>query len=99
MIRRLTKVNTLTLCRTQVKAPFILKTISDFLAIECGAISSFLGVTRNNFKGKKGLQLEYESYEKMALLTMEEIAEQAFTNRTRIRKGAIVHRLGVGWLC
>lgn len=86
------------MCRIQVKASFILKTISDFLVLECGAISSFLGVTRNNFKGKKVLQLKYESYEKMALLKMEEIAEQAFTKWTGIRKVAIVHRLGVGWL-
>jgi len=62
---------------------------------ECGAISSFLGITRNNFKGKNVLQLEYESYEKMALKKMEEIAEQAISKWPGVRKVAITHRLGI----
>lgn len=31
-----------------------------------GAIATFTGVTRNNFKGKEVLKLEYEAYEPMA---------------------------------
>ncbi len=32
-----------------------------------GAISTFSGVTRNNFQGKEVIRLEYEAYEPMAL--------------------------------
>lgn len=32
-----------------------------------GAISTFSGVTRNNFEGKNVLRLEYEAYEQMAV--------------------------------
>lgn len=32
-----------------------------------GAIATFLGVTRNNFKGKAVVKLEYEAYTPMAL--------------------------------
>lgn len=38
-----------------------------------GAISSFLGITRNNFEGKSVLSLEYEAYNDMALLEMENL--------------------------
>lgn len=33
---------------------------------KCGAISLFVGTTRDNFDGKKVTQLEYEAYEPMA---------------------------------
>jgi len=32
----------------------------------CGAISTFAGVTKNHFNGKKVLKLEYEAYAPMA---------------------------------
>nr|XP_054754338.1 molybdopterin synthase catalytic subunit-like [Lytechinus pictus] len=32
----------------------------------CGAVSMFLGTTRNNFEGKNVVRLEYEAYESMA---------------------------------
>ena len=36
-----------------------------------GAISTFIGTTRNNFAGKDVLHLEYEAYEPMALKVMQ----------------------------
>ena len=36
-----------------------------------GAISSFIGVTRDNFQGKRVIRLEYEAYIPMALKKME----------------------------
>lgn len=38
---------------------------------EAGAISSFVGTTRNNFQGKAVLRLEYEAYVPMALDKMK----------------------------
>uniref|UniRef100_A0A7S4NT59 Molybdopterin synthase catalytic subunit n=1 Tax=Paramoeba aestuarina TaxID=180227 RepID=A0A7S4NT59_9EUKA len=60
----------------------------------CGAISSFLGVTRNNFNGKVVLLLEYECYETMALKKMKEIGHQALEKWEGIHKISIIHRLG-----
>lgn len=36
-----------------------------------GAISTFSGVTRNNFQGKSVIKLEYEAYTPMALKKLE----------------------------
>ena len=41
----------------------ILKLVGDDSA---GAVSSFIGTTRDNFGGKKVVRLEYEAYEPMA---------------------------------
>ncbi|XP_052791715.1 molybdopterin synthase catalytic subunit-like [Mya arenaria] len=60
----------------------------------CGAISSFLGTTRDNFKGKKVTQLEYEAYEPMARKEMLKICAQV-RERWRVENIAIVHRIGV----
>ncbi|WAR00167.1 MOC2B-like protein [Mya arenaria] len=61
----------------------------------CGAISSFLGTTRDNFKGKKVTQLEYEAYEPMARKEMLKICAQV-RERWRVENIAIVHRIGSG---
>eukprot|EP00069_Balaena_mysticetus_P008837 bmy_19894T0 len=50
----------------------------------CGAISLFVGTTRNNFEGKKVISLEYEAYLSMA----ENEAEMA-------KHIAVFHRLGL----
>ena len=44
----------------------------------CGAISTFLGTTRDNFDGKVVETLEYESYTSMALNKMEEICNEVY---------------------
>lgn len=36
-----------------------------------GAISTFIGVTRNNFQGKEVLHLDYEAYVPMALKKLQ----------------------------
>jgi molybdopterin synthase catalytic subunit len=38
-----------------------------------GAVSVFVGTTRNHFDGKKVLRLFYEAYEPMAVRKMEEL--------------------------
>ena len=42
-----------------------------------GAISTFSGVTRNNFQGKAVLRLEYEAYHAMAVRKLEVRLEDA----------------------
>jgi len=42
----------------------------------CGAISTFIGVTRNHFNNKKVLKLEYEAYKPMAEKELQKICDQ-----------------------
>ena len=64
-------------------------------APEAGAVSSFLGVTRNNFNGKKVVRLEYEGYVPMAEKVLLGISEQVFKKWEGICRVAMVHRLGI----
>ena len=46
--------------------------LSSFVADNAaGAISTFVGTTRDTFQGKRTLRLEYEAYEPMAVRAME----------------------------
>jgi len=59
-----------------------------------GAISLFVGTTRDNFEGKVVLKLEYEAYEDMA---MKELAKLCADTRSKfpVTHIAMHHRLGV----
>ncbi len=61
---------------------------------KAGAITTFLGVTRDNFEDKEVVELSYECYNDMALSEMKKICEQALTQKG-ILKVVLVHRLGV----
>ncbi len=53
-----------------------IKYLSDYVSsAAAGAISSFAGVTRNNFEGKEVVSLFYEAYEDMALNEMIKLCE------------------------
>lgn len=59
----------------------------------CGAISTFLGITRDNFRGKSVTRLEYEAYTEMALKQMQRV----ITNLREcwdVYKVVIIHRVG-----
>ena len=58
-----------------------------------GAIVTFDGFVRNESHGRTTSYLEYEAYEKMALVKLKEIAAQAH-EKFAIHRMAIVHRLG-----
>uniref|UniRef100_A0A061RE70 Molybdopterin synthase catalytic subunit n=1 Tax=Tetraselmis sp. GSL018 TaxID=582737 RepID=A0A061RE70_9CHLO len=58
-----------------------------------GAISTFVGVTRDDFQGKKVKKLEYEAYEPMAQKCLELICKAA-SERWGLVKMAIAHRTG-----
>ena len=62
---------------------------------EAGAVSIFLGVTRNNFDGRQVVRLEYEAYEPMAKNVMRQILRQARSRWPDICNAVVVHRLGV----
>jgi molybdopterin synthase catalytic subunit len=58
-----------------------------------GAISTFLGVVRDNSLGRKVRYLLYEAYPPMALKEMERIEEE-MRQRWKLEKVAITHRIG-----
>ena len=58
-----------------------------------GAISLFLGTTRDHFEDKKVLKLFYEAHPTMAKKKLEEIAIAAY-EKYKLIKIAIVHRVG-----
>jgi len=58
-----------------------------------GALCLFVGVVRNENRGRKVLYLEYEAYEEMALALMTEIGAEA-RRRWPLTELRMVHRLG-----
>ncbi len=58
-----------------------------------GGIAIFVGTVRNQTKGKKVVQLDFESFVPMALKEMRKIAEQA-TSRWDALHISIHHRIG-----
>mmetsp|Transcript_72834 Transcript_72834/g.201955 ORF Transcript_72834/g.201955 Transcript_72834/m.201955 type:complete len:208 (+) Transcript_72834:77-700(+) len=61
----------------------------------CGAVSTFSGITRDTFNGKRVLRLEYEAYNKMALKEMVAIASRIRERWVDVKGVVIQHRLGV----
>ncbi len=73
---------------------------------EAGAISTFIGTTRNHFNGKTVLRLEYEAYEPMAIKQLKLLCNelrvkwsspqsQSQPPQQQLIKIVILHRLGV----
>ncbi|MCH7605862.1 MAG: molybdenum cofactor biosynthesis protein MoaE [Chloroflexi bacterium] len=58
-----------------------------------GAVVTFLGTTRDNFEGKRVLNLEYEAFDEMALKKLEEIRQELMAE-FGIEDIAISHRIG-----
>ncbi|XP_049786705.1 molybdopterin synthase catalytic subunit-like isoform X1 [Schistocerca cancellata] len=59
----------------------------------CGAISVFIGTTRETFENKKVLQLQYEAYIPMAEKVLKQICED-IRQKWKVENIAIYHRLG-----
>ncbi|CAI5525354.1 unnamed protein product [Closterium sp. Naga37s-1] len=59
-----------------------------------GAISTFLGTTRDSFEDKIVTRLEYEAYNEMAISVLKHIIQSARAT-WQLKKVAIAHRLGV----
>lgn len=60
-----------------------------------GAISTFIGTTRDNFQGKKVVRLEYEGYIPMAKSELLKICAQIRGQWPSVVGIAMFHRLGV----
>ena len=72
-----------------------LDTIQTFLASPtCGAISTFTGITRNNFAGKTVTHLSYEGYTPMAIKELKSLCTDAKANYPTVDKLVAVHILG-----
>jgi molybdopterin synthase catalytic subunit len=67
--------------------------VMDFVnSPNCGAISIFIGTTREHFDGNKVKTLFYEAYESMALNEMKSIIELAKKKWPEVMNIAIHHR-------
>ena len=60
----------------------------------CGAISLFVGTTRNNFEGKKVISLEYEAYLPMAENEIRKICRD-IRQKWPVKHTEVFHRLGL----
>ena len=63
----------LDLCRVQAEPLSHDEAVAFVTSGDCGAISTFLGTTRNNFDGRPVRTLMYEAYAPMAESKMREI--------------------------
>lgn len=70
--------------------------ISELCAHEsCGAVSLFLGTTRDNFEDKEVVKLEYEAYDEMAKKVMSKICDEIRLAWPDVKNICMYHRLGV----
>lgn len=77
-----------------VRAPIALETLlADARRPDCGAVSFFVGTTRDHADGRKVERLVYEAYEPMAIEALA-VIERAAVERHDIATCRIVHRLG-----
>jgi molybdopterin synthase catalytic subunit len=75
-----------------VREPIDLAALQSASAAD-GAVCLFVGVVRNENRGREVVGLEYEAYEEMALPLMEEIAAET-RRRFPVTRVSLVHRLG-----
>ena len=61
----------------------------------CGAVSSFVGITRNNFENKRVERLEYEAYVPMALEEMKKVGIQVKKRWPDVFRVVFAHRIGL----
>mmetsp|Transcript_24735 Transcript_24735/g.41828 ORF Transcript_24735/g.41828 Transcript_24735/m.41828 type:complete len:158 (-) Transcript_24735:180-653(-) len=71
----------------------VMRTIDLVKDDTAGAISTFMGTTRNNFEGKKVVSLEYEAYIEMALLELNKLCTK-IRSQWDVCKIAVVHIIG-----
>ena len=60
----------------------------------CGAISTFAGMTRDNFDGKRVNHLSYEGYTPMAIKELKSLCHDAKKKYATVDKVVAVHILG-----
>ena len=82
-----------TLCRVDAGALSHDEAVAFVTADDCGAVATFLGVTRDSFEGKRVVKLSYEAYTPMAEAKMREICDRA-RGEFGAKRCAILHRVG-----
>jgi molybdopterin synthase catalytic subunit len=75
-----------------VREPIDVSSLAGATAAD-GALCLFVGVVRNENRGRTVVRLEYEAYEEMAVPLMDEIAAQT-ARRFAVTDVRLVHRLG-----
>ena len=60
----------------------------------CGAVATFVGITRDNFAGKRVLKLSYEGYVPMAEKELLKLCNEAREKYVDVKRIAAVHILG-----
>jgi len=60
-----------------------------------GAISTFIGTTRNHFNNKHVIELIYEAYESMAIKELDRVAQSTVDKYPGVMHMALVHRIGL----
>ena len=88
-----TEGDDLDLCRVQSEPLSHDEAVAFVTSGDCGAISTFLGTTRNNFDGRPVRTLMYEAYAPMAESKMREILREA-RRAYGVRKACALHRVG-----
>jgi molybdopterin adenylyltransferase len=76
--------------RARLNVAGILESVEDPC---CGAISSFVGTTRDTFQGKRVTKLEYEAYVPMAMKELRKLCDVA-VGRWDVHRMAIWHKTG-----
>ena len=72
-----------------------LQTCYDFVVTGAsGAVSTFVGITRDNFQGKRVTKLSYEGYVPMAEKELKKLCRDACAKYPSIQRIAAVHILG-----
>ncbi|MFH4979077.1 hypothetical protein AB6A40_005786 [Gnathostoma spinigerum] len=83
------------LVRIQTKAIDANEAIEFVTEPSDGAVSLFLGTTRNNFNEKTVVHLEYEAYGSMAYREMRKICQSVRMQFPQMDRIAMIHRVGV----
>ena len=60
----------------------------------CGAVATFVGITRNNFNGKIVKKLSYEGYVPMAEKELRKLCDDTVAKFPSVKKIACVHIVG-----
>lgn len=88
--------------KTHVELTFSTLSVSEVTSLvsspSCGAISLFVGTTRDTFDDKNVVTLEYEAYHGMAEKEMRKLCDEA-RNAFPVENIVIIHRLGVVEVC
>ena len=77
-----------------VETPIAIETSINFVrSPSAGAVSTFLGTTRDCFEGKRVTSLTYESYVEMAIESLKELCRK-IRQQWAVTKIALIHKLG-----